>query len=154
MGVSTDGQICFGVLFEDGYEFPWDADEFEGFEEDWWRSVNGYIPLHKPYTEDGNYAPGWGQNDPRLDEHYKHKQAWEDEHPLPFELVNYCSGEYPMYILAIPGTVITAYRGVPVEIQPSLTIDKKALDRFNDLCAKFNIEFEQGPCWWLSSYWG
>ena len=24
MGVSTDGIVCFGYLFDDGYQFPWD----------------------------------------------------------------------------------------------------------------------------------
>ena len=27
MGVSTDGQICFGISFGEDFEFPWDAYE-------------------------------------------------------------------------------------------------------------------------------
>ena len=29
MGVSTDGQICYGIVFEEGHEFPWASDEYE-----------------------------------------------------------------------------------------------------------------------------
>lgn len=47
MGISTDGEICYGIIFEDGYEFPWDIDH-EGDPEMWWISeilkltYNGY----------------------------------------------------------------------------------------------------------------
>ncbi|KKM61996.1 hypothetical protein LCGC14_1526060, partial [marine sediment metagenome] len=28
MGVSTNGQICYGIMFDEDTEFPWDEDKY------------------------------------------------------------------------------------------------------------------------------
>jgi len=49
MGISTNGQLHFGIKFEDGFEFPWDFDDEMKSSwrsddiEHWWREVNGFI---------------------------------------------------------------------------------------------------------------
>jgi len=66
MGQSTDGQICYGVKFEEDFEFPWDDDPYLD-EDDWWLE---------------------GASEAEIDEH---RRDWLKAHPLPFELVNLVS---------------------------------------------------------------
>lgn len=155
MGTTTNGEIWYGVLFEEGLEFPWDiVDEDssdEGDIEEWWRSVNGYVPLHTPFTEAGEYADGWHKDDPRFREYYDHRHKWLADNPLPVEMVNVCSGDYPMYGLAVVGSVRTANRGFPETFDPAeLKADATVL---LDFCKRFSIEHGE-PSWYLSSYWG
>jgi hypothetical protein len=39
MGVSTDGLLFLGVLFDEDDEFPWHSDEFDYDWEDWLRKA-------------------------------------------------------------------------------------------------------------------
>ena len=45
MGVSTDGQICFGIAFEECTEFPWDSEEYDGDIDAWWLSLSSFSIL-------------------------------------------------------------------------------------------------------------
>lgn len=157
MSVSTDGQICYGILFDEDYEFPWSTDEYEDSDISyWWRDMNGYInPIESPYTEDG-YKPGYTSGDPRVNEYYEHSYKWLESNPLPVELVNYQSGECPAYILAIPSTVKTANRGNPIAFSPGIELVVSGQDRqaLIDFCTKYGLEINAPPSWYLSSYWG
>ena len=116
MGQSTNGELWYGVVFEDGYEFPWDAEEFSGDLDDWWRTEN-------------------------------------TDHPCPVELVNYCSGDSPMYGLAVSKSTQTAHRGTPVLIEGlGLSIQETA--PLKEFLAKYNLKPEGEAGWYLSSYWG
>lgn len=165
MGQSTNGEISYGIMFEEGHEFPWDADEFEGEIESWWRHIKGYKRPFDIYDAAGEYLPemlkhvtknAYGQNvlDKEIAEkYYGHRIEWEKANPLPVELVNACSCDYPQWILAVPGTNQTAYRGYPKEIQP-LIYETAKLQAVLDFCKEFDICGGDGPKWWLSSYWG
>ena len=51
MGCSASCAIVFGLLFEEGYQFPWiDDDDGSGDLEEWWREQNGYVPPFEPYA--------------------------------------------------------------------------------------------------------
>lgn len=114
MSTSTNGEICYGILFEEGYEFPWNDGEMI----EWWED--------KPNSSSS----------------------------LPFELVNYCHAEVPMYILALSNTVITAQRGHPVEIDPAkLVVTQQDHDDLVRFCVDHGLNIGEGPKWWLSSYW-
>lgn len=158
MGQSTDGQICYGFLFEEGHVFPWDDEKYDGPEE-WWREVNEYEnPEPNPFTPEGEYAEGFTDDDPRTKAYFKHIRYWEEDHPLPFEMVNVCSGDFPQYILAIPGTVTRANRGYPVEINP-ISLGDFSVEMMQYFCIsmeKFGHGPKSGaePAWYLSSYWG
>lgn len=157
MSTSTDGQISYGILFDEGYEFPWSTDEYEDDIDNWWREVNGYInPIDSPYTEDGaGYKPGYSSNHPQVDEYWRHPREWKEANPIPVELVNYQSGEVPAYILAVPSTVQTARRGYPEPFVPeSLIVSGQDRQALIDFCAKYDIEMDTPPSWYLSSYWG
>lgn len=151
MGVSTNGQICFGLIFDEGHEFPWNA-AGQGLD-DWWRDQSGYKPSKVVYDDSGNYMPGITKDD--IDAHYKERREWDAAHPCPVEEVNYCSGDCEMFILAIPATVKTARRGYPVVINRDLDFEFKPGDRkaFLDFIEKYECYGEHLPAWYLSSLW-
>lgn len=165
MGVSTDGQICFGVAFPEGFEFPWDKTA-DGDYERWWRGQLGYKPPFELYGPDGEYIAGQKPSDARVTEYFKHKRDFDEANPLPVRVVNYCSGECPMYILAILEPFLKNSRGFPIGFDPStlrVTEDQvgklKAFIETYVEVEKDALEYFDGdktltPKWYLSSYWG
>jgi hypothetical protein len=156
MGQSTNGQICFGIMFEEGFEFPWTSDEDgEGDIESWWiYQVHGFKHDIELYDEAGNHIDGKEPSKEDLEKYYGPQQAFEKAHPLPIELVNYCSGDYPMYILAVPRTVKINHRGNAVAFNPGelvVTQEERAL--LIDFCGQHGIEMPNEPKWYLSSVW-
>lgn len=152
MGTTTNGQICFGILFEEGYEFPWDEDGLDI--DDWWREVKEWRPSKAVYTEGGNRLPG--VTDADIDAYYRERREWDKANPCPVALVNYCSGDCPMYILAIPSTMKSARRGYPEVISRDLDFEFKPGDRqaFLGFMQAYEIDCPSVPAWYLSSYWG
>lgn len=155
MSVSTDGQICFGIALGEGIELPWEDEDGDGYIESWWRDVQGYKPPFEMYNDRGSYIGGVTPSEEKHREYYDHQYAFEKTHPLPVELVNYCSGDYPIYILAVPDSVKCAGRGYPKLFDPAeLTVTKAEVDALLEFCADYGIEYDGEPQWWLSSYWG
>ena len=155
MTISTNGIIGFGVQCEDGCEFPWDAEEFEGDIEAWWRSENGFVDIYHPWTNDGNYAAGWQENDPRFDEYYKHRHNWMTANPIPIKVENYCSGEYPMYAITVTGAGARCRRGNPAAFDPhGLVVTAEQVAALKAFLETYNIEHDGEPRWLLMSYWG
>lgn len=161
MGVSTNGQICFGILFEDGYEFPWDGEPFEGDFDEWWLVQNGYKEIPGVWDEKGNQIG----TEEEVKSYFAHKRKFDKEHPPPVTLVDYCSCDYPMYILAVPSSERVNHRGYPRAFNPSdLQVSPKEVDALLKFCKDFGIKPEIDeddkdgddgkPKWWLSSYWG
>lgn len=150
MGTSTDGIIGHGVVCEKGAEFPW---EIYG-EEEWWRKTSGYKPKHQPHTEEGDYAEGWSNGDPRFDEHFADERAWDKAHPMPVKVVNYCSDNCPMFALVVPSSHLVNNRGYPQGFDPEkLTVSDKELRALERFIVDHGIEGE-APRWLLMSYWG
>jgi hypothetical protein len=154
MSTSTDAEISFGVRFEEDTEFPWDDEKYEGEVDHWWLEVTGYKPEHEIYDDKGNYIQPKA-SEAEVNAYFAYRRHWLDAHPLPFELVNYCSLDYAAYILAVPGSIIRASRGYPTPV--SLNLSSPPNLPIQDLltfCKKYGLKFEGDPCWWLSSYWG
>ena len=153
MGVSTDGQLSYGVVFEEGFDFPWDGQEFEGDEEEWWKAVNGYTnPNPCPYTDAGEYKPGMNLDSPEVGPYHDHSSAWLKNHPFPVQIVNYCSADYGVYLLAVKH--FSCNRGYPVEIKRSfLDVADEDRKKLRGFLEKYGIEADE-PKWWLTSYWG
>lgn len=151
MSTSTDGHLSFGILFEEGFEFPWDTEDYENDIEVWWRDIKGFVnPVDCPFDEDGNFKPGYNHENSR--QYYQEISKWHRANPVPVELVNYCSGDYPMFILA--AKTETANRGYPVEIPPEFFTDaEEAYQRLMAFVEEFNIAYESEPKWYLSSCW-
>ncbi len=155
MGVSTDGQICYGICFEEDTVFPWDAEEFDGDIEDWWvDGANGYKPPFEVYDEKGNYLNGVKPSEETLSAYYAPRWKFKKEHPLPIEMVNGCSRDYPVWILAAKGLTLSANRGYPKSFEPSALVatGKQTVDLI-EFCKIHDIDTNGAePKWWLSSY--
>lgn len=93
--------------------------------------------------------------DDRYHEEYQHKQKWDEDNPVPFEVVRHCSDDYPMTILAVPGSVATNSRGYPLAIE-ALEVDGDMEQKFLHFISESELfpEDQPDPQWWLSSWWG
>lgn len=167
MGVSTDGQICFGILFEEGYGFS-----------SWMKSVEKEDEDNEDEDEEVEYSDpeegliarwdvehGWeafkGSNYASLSDgaKYKLRAKFREEHPFPFRLLNVCTDRDPVYILAIKETYQFASRGYPEILPRELSSEEqvqKWTEELYDFCVKMKINSRdyKGPAWFLSSYWG
>jgi hypothetical protein len=73
---------------------------------------------------------------------------------LPVELIHHCSGDYPMYFLAVRGTKQEARRGSPTQVFPQgMFISGYAHRRFLQWCEEHGITVT-GAGWHIMSYWG
>ena len=163
MGVSTDGQICYGIKFEESYVFPWDIKPYRGDWTGWWLSICGYQPLFELYTAEGNFLNGCRPSEEKIGAYFAAERAFEEAHPFPIDIVNYCSGDFSMYILAVPRLSISNSRGYPVIFNPSdLTATPAERQALIDFCVQYcsprKDSFDEFPAmephWYLSSYWG
>jgi hypothetical protein len=155
MGVSTDGIIAFGVPCIDDAALPWDAEPFCGDMNEWWRSVNGFVDVHQPFDEHGNYAEGWSGDDPRLAEYTAAREAFDKRTPLPVSVEDCCSASCPKYAIVLPETVVRCYRGFPATFNPDSLIASFFRDqRLREFIRQYGIETEGEPRWLLMSYWG
>jgi len=152
MGLSTNGEISYGVLFDEGYEFPWGDKDID----DWWLDVNGFKHSFEIFDEHGEYLNGVRPSDDVIDKWFEEKEDFKKTiPPLPVEMVNYCSGDYPMYILAIPGTVQTANRGYPTKVSPGdMMISDSSLNSFREFITRFELKPSDTENWYLTSYMG
>jgi hypothetical protein len=154
MGVSTDGCLAYGLVLDEG-EPSWI------FEDSDWEVIIaeklcGLKPPSEPY--EGNEKI--------------HREYWDKqkialkEIDLCFE--NYCSGDYPIYMLAIASTVKTAKRGYPEKLNdfdskvhlyregnnPYL-LESCWNDELKKACKKLDIKYDSKQVgYWLYSYWG
>lgn len=152
MGTSTDGQLCYGIMFEKDTEFPWDEHP-SGFEE-WWLEQCGYEDLFEMFDERGQWVDP-KPSEERQKEFWDHRKRFREQFPEPVVLVNYCSDTVAMYILAIPRTEIRAWRGYPETLVPGeLTVTPEEREALISFCKRFGIEVPSDPAWYLSSYWG
>jgi hypothetical protein len=155
MGVSTDGQICFGNVYEEGFEFPWDAEPFDGDYEEWWRKERGFQHSFEIYDEEGEYLNGVRPAPESIDAYHKEQLDFDTANPFPLELVNYCSGDYPMWILAVPSSCRSNNRGYAERFNPSeLVVTDEEVKVLHDFCVKYDLIPEEDAGWYLTSYWG
>jgi hypothetical protein len=169
MSTSTDGQICYGIPFEN-LDFPWEG-KYEGDIEKWWQDVNGFKHSVEIYsdTDKSGYIDGQKPKQSVIDTYYKEEREWLKTNPLPVELVNYCSGGAPLYILAVPESFKSNSRGFPLEFNPAeLQVTPEQRQNLIDFCEKYlgekiakhndeeynDVKITLEPKWYLTSYWG
>ena len=151
MSMSTDGQICYGIIFDEGSEFPWNKNDWDGDIENWWlEEICGYEKPFEAYNGRGELIV----SKEKLEAYFYIERRFKEKHSLPVKLVNYCSAEYPMYILAVPSSVYENSRGYPLEFKPGglITTDTEVL-LLLDFCEE-HCKAKESPQWYLTSYWG
>jgi hypothetical protein len=157
MGQSTNAELNFGVIVDcEDEELPWHSED-DGLDfEEWWRNISGFKhSVPSPFDVDGNYLPGFNKDSPQISEYFAESRAWDAVNPPPVALVNYCSSECPMTMLAVPGAGLLAHRGDPSKFTPSaLVVQPEAVEALTKFCRDHGIEYEGQPGWYLTSYWG
>lgn len=153
MTVSTNGQIAYGIVFDEGYEFPWSAEESEDDIQDWWRRVNGFKQSFELFDAEGNFINGV-EDKTKTSAYFDEQREFDKARPLPVELVNYCSCDCPMYMLAVPNVGETARRGYPEKFKPeALSVSPKQHQALMDFIKKYIPECDEEPGWYLTSLW-
>lgn len=155
MGVSTDGILAYGFNLggdEGGWEIA-EVDEYGEWTPDW------YDEEEEDLVSDAEThllrAAGFTETDYKAEGYYDRKR--EAGARVGVELVSYCSGEFPMYVLAAHH--ITAYRGDVKEIDFA-ALDQKRVDegwdeKLRAACEALGVTPKQErPKWMLVSYWG
>lgn len=91
-----------------------------------------------------------------LEENFGEDEIYDLEHSLSekfdmsnLELVSHCHCDEPMYIVAIKGTRIEAFRGYPEYFCPD-----GLKETVTELGLQALKQFEGEPNWILCSYWG
>lgn len=155
MTVSTDGQICYGILFDEDFKFPWD-DGYDGIDDWWVMGARGFKPSVEIYDEAGEYLNGVRPSDAVYDAYWKERHEFEAAFPCPVSLVNACSHKYPIWILTVEATEKRAHRGFPVTFVPTELVATDAMrEALLNFCKEYHIDIgDKTPQWWLSSYWG
>jgi len=135
MGIASDGQICYGIAFDEEYPFPW-LDDWDEPEEWWIYGVCKYKAPFELYTKLGEYIDGIKPTEEKRREYYKHYRDFSDKHPMPVEVVMHCTYEYPMFIIAAIGTLQTNSRG-DVEALSIPDISYAQDNAIIDFCKKY-----------------
>jgi len=140
MSQSTDAILVFGIDYGGEPNFPWRDEDNEDLDlETWWAKLNGLSEPEVEFSE---------KTKPLFHEYWEKKT--ELFKACPIEELTHCSGEYPMYILAVKGTEKKASRGYPeynVSLEP---VDSFTLIKF---CQDHNISMPSKPSWILCSDW-
>lgn len=129
--------------------------ESDGDIDHWWiYKVHGFKHDVNIYDKDGNYINGREPTRARIDKYWDEKNIFQKDNPIPVELVNYCSGDCVMYILAVPSSVIDCRRGYPREFNPAdLKVTSAERDKLLQFCSQYDIKIPSDPKWFLSSLW-
>jgi hypothetical protein len=152
MGMSASGIIAFGIpLDEDDALFPEieegdDPEYASGFSEEnfekWIAEQAGIIAPQEEWVQ-GSKNTAWS--------YYWDRQR-KAVAEFPIEVVAHCSCDYPLYIIALRGTVMKAWDGEPRDIMlPSIPAEK--VQMLIDFCAEHGIK-GAAPRWLLTSNWG
>lgn len=131
MGQSTDSILVYGIPLEEGVELEF-LEDFDGDFEDFVDNQNGMN-----WRDDG------------------FKECEAARKAFPVTLVRHCSCDYPMYILALPGTETTASRGYPQKIEALPEISQALIDKLIAFADNYDLvdSFEGEPGWYLCSDW-
>jgi hypothetical protein len=162
MGSSVSGDICFGVMFDEGYSFSWSKRYGDDIEK-WWMTISSFKEPFKLYNDEGGFLNGVKPPDDLIDEYYKEVFAFKKDHPIPIVLVDYCCDEYSKYIVALPSSCRASSIGCPSVFNPSdLIVTDDEIKILTDFCEKYcqpdseYLEYSDSPNfkpeWYLSVY--
>ena len=121
-------------------------------------STDAYLCLGVPIDEDDQWDLPWKIEEDYYDDLEDWWQDMGNEDPPPAQEVYHCSDEYPMLILAVPGSVKWSWRGHVEEIEGEFftefpTRNWQDCARLKEFLREYDISDEE-PRWCLVSEWG
>lgn len=174
MSTSTDAHIAFGFELTDADEqLPVAFLDEEGEEKDIEETI---LRAYGLWTEDTSGDTPWPDHEDRSPETEAlcdrlmapYRANSEAEMMVPVTLIRHCSGECPMYIVAVKESHKRANRGYPIKVrkdregtiqlggQPGISIPSCRelvwAGQVVEFCQKLGIEHKQ-PEWLLFSDW-
>lgn len=155
MGTSTDGILAYGYNLggdDSGWEVA-EADEYGGLTLDWLAEDDD--DFETAAMNRLLAAAGFTETDWQVDGYFKRKNEAEKNLGVGFE--TYCSGDYPLYILA--AKVITVSRGYVEPIDVTALQCEPVENHWDDklrgaLSTLGMTPKQEKPAWLLCSYWG
>lgn len=140
MGTSTNGMLAYG--YDLGEEFGFE----DTAEPDWYDETDGWQESAEKALL---AAHGFTETDWRVDGYFARLEAAKKEMGVEFDV--YCSGDYPLYLIA--AKVQTVYRGDadPVDMTLPDNADERIAWALGVLGVKPKAD---KPQWLLASYWG
>ena len=156
MGMTSTAILFFGVIFPEGYNFPWSNEEIDLDIEDWWIfKVKGFEPSVEIYGEDGDYLPGKKPSEAVIDAYYAERHEFSKAHPLPVE-IEYAGADGCDFTIVAQWTQCKAWDGDAIEIPEPR--DHKALTTFLEEFCKATDEYDEQPSFdpslRLATYYG
>jgi len=150
MGTTTDAYLFYGFTIYDPEEGegempPWMDDESDEGSLEWEDVLATKLGLSKP---DGAY----------IDHEGEYRTYWKERGKLAegagCVVDTHCSGEYPIYFVALKDKYFRASRGNPTEIDMgSMVITSMEKEKLRRFCELLEIPWQE-PKWYLASYWG
>lgn len=177
MGQSTNAILFYGYCWTDEARNPWlldityeNQDDYteEEMDKSW---EERYVRLKHGLTEPNESFPErtWKWDVPHKDRVYppdeqvivdKYSAFWKRRDELAkesgVECDDHCSSECPMPFVCIADTKIVTYRGDKTDITPeALAVNPFWGQMLREFCELMKIPVpDEGPKWWLVSYWG
>lgn len=163
MGMDADADISFGVAFDEGQDFPWTEN---GDIEDWWRKINGFVPLYEydwvrdptpaTYNHIAVFKDGRALTDEELKAHYQHKKDWDEAHPMPVMERSFGSDARSCTLLVVPSSHIHGSWDSPTKFDPSkLLVSLKDLEAFRQFMKTYMPDAPTDNYgWMLTAYFG
>jgi len=152
MGVDTNGQLAYGIMCEEGQEFPWDAAEWRCDIDNWWVHGIGGFPWPDHYDNEDKLKITREEEQ----NYYKRKLEHEQQNPIPARLINVCSDDFAVYMLIVPSTFYSTNGGYAQEIKPvDLRVHESRIQAFYLFLQKHLPNLKgQVSKWFLSSHCG
>lgn len=153
MGQSTNAILCYGFEVGEEDEKPdWMQPEGDNEEFDFDDFVASRFS--DSIREPGEFHQENYEHDPAIQKQWSDYWAAKRElvKSAGVELVSHCSGDYPMYILAVKSSVITAHRGYPKRLPNDMVADPEWRKVLEGFCEKTGIPMQE-PGYILCSNW-
>lgn len=162
MGVSTDGMLLYGYIWDDETEL------FDNDDDDEWVDVvaksrdipnpwDRYVEPKLPYMEQRAHADAWvAEHRKELDAMYAAKRAIEDEFGVTISY--HGSDGWSVPYVHIKDAEVAAYRGSPQSVT-GMSLERNPewdakLDRFMEELGIEKPDGQDEPGWYLASWWG
>lgn len=142
MGVSARAILFHGVIFPEGYEFPWDETNDPDVRYWWLYNVVGYKDPFEVYNDRGEYLPGIERN--HVDAFYDAQRAALKENPFPFQF-GHAGADGCEYFYIATWELNGEWSGDAIEIPESNGQDDAALEEFCNKYLQPINEFDEAP---------
>ncbi len=123
---------------------------FDSEFEEWWLHINGFRPQFEPFTESGDYAEGWVEDDPRFELYFDERNDWLRTTPPPARTWRFQEGGKSRHLILMASSVVVCTNRMPLAITPeTLLIDECDRAHFLSFLCSHSLKYDNEPKWFL-----